>query len=407
MNFRFGMDRLLADPARLDRLKHTRVGLLAHPASITSDNRHAVDALIMAGCNIVRAFGPQHGMRGDVQDNMVETADYADPFHQLPVISLYGKHRYPTAGMLEDLDILIYDLQDIGCRVYTYITTLRYLVEACANHNTALWVTDRPNPAGRPVDGTCLDVGEESFVGSAPIPMRHGLTTGELALFFRQRYAPEADLTIIRMQGYDPDAAPGYGWPQRRPWINPSPNAASLNMARCFPGSVLLEGTTLSEGRGTSRPLEVIGAPGLDARAIADTLSQEDADCLGGAFLRQCYFIPTFHKHLGELCAGLQVHTEVPGYHHRAFKPYRLFANLLKIIRLHHPDLGIWRHHLYEYEPDRVPVDVINGGKLLREWVDNRDAGFDVLGDELERSGKAWIDERAPFLLYGDLHEGC
>ncbi len=399
MKFQFGIDRLLEDKERLTQLKTARVGLVAHPASITSGNQHSIDALIAAGCNVVRAFGPQHGMRGDVQDNMIETDDYVDPVHQLPVISLYGTHRYPTPEMLEDLDIIIYDLQDIGCRIYTYITTLKYMVQACADHGIELWVCDRPNPAGRPVDGLYLEAGEESFVGAHPIPTRHGLTVAELARFYND--GGVTDLSIIEMTGYELETGPGYGWPvDTRPWINPSPNAASLNMARCFPGSVLLEGTTISEGRGSTTPLEVFGAPDLDILAIIRTLQEVDPDCLGGVYVREHYFIPTFHKHEGQLCRGLQIHTEVPGYDHDSFKPYRLYANLLKILRQHQPDYDIWRHHDYEYELDRIPIDVINGGPALRTWVDDQGAGFDAFHQNLADAESRWLEERAPYLLY-------
>ena len=411
MTFSFGVDQLLADADSLKTLKKARVGLLAHPASVTSGNQHTVDALVAAGVNLVRAFGPQHGMRGDVQDNMMETEDYVDPVHQLPVISLYGKHRYPTEDMLHDLDILIYDLQDLGCRIYTYITTLKYMVEACAACDTQLWVADRPNPAGRPVDGTRLEPGEESFVGCAPLPTRHGLTVGELALYFQREVASKQDVRVIKMQGYAPLAAPGYGWPLlERPWINPSPNAASLNMARCFPGTVLLEGTNLSEGRGTTMPLEVMGAPQLDARDLIDQLMQVDPDCLGGTLLRACHFIPTFHKHAGELCGAIQLHTEVTGYDHEAFKPWRLIANLLKIVRQgfgsqasldqEAPNEGLWRHHDYEYEFGRIPIDVINGGPSLRQWVDDADAGFGEMHSQLAATEASWLKEREALLLY-------
>ena len=362
-----------------------------------------------AGCNIVRAFGPQHGMRGDKQDNMIESEDYLDPRHQLPVISLYGEHRRPTDDMLRDLDVVLFDLQDVGCRIYTYITTLFYFVESCQESGVELWVLDRPNPAGRPIDGLYLEPGQESFVGCAPLPVRHGLTVGELALFFRDGgdnpgvTDQPSGLSIIQMTGYDPDAAPGFGWPMmERPWINPSPNAGSLNMARCFPGTVLLEGTTLSEGRGTTMPLEVIGAPGLDITGLLDRLTH-DSEIMAwadGVMLRPCFFSPAFHKHQGALCAGIQFHTDYPGYDHQGFKPCRLMAGLLKLIRTADQDYPLWRHHDYEYEFERIPIDVINGGPALREWVDDPAADFDYLDRLLAAAATRWADERAPFLLY-------
>ncbi len=401
MAFQFGIDHLLNQPALVKRLKSARVGLIAHPASITSDNKHTLDALIEAGCNITKAFGPQHGMRGDKQDNMVESPDYLDPFHGIPVISLYGEHRKPTTEMLANLDIVLFDLQDIGCRIYTYITTLFYFCESCAESGIELWVLDRPNPAGRPVDGTFLEAGAESFVGCARIPTRHGLTVGELALYFNSLLAGKLDQQIISMKDYHCDAGPGYGWPvHERPWINPSPNASSLNMARCFPGTVLLEGTNLSEGRGTTIPLEVVGAPELPVHEILEALRRDFTESVMGALLRPNYFSPTFHKHSGKLCKGLQIHTEYPKYQHNVFKPYRLIAGFLKALRRLVPDYDMWRHHEYEYELDRIPIDVINGGPWLRVWVDDNNQGYADLDRALEKTMSEWQKIRAPYLIY-------
>ena len=256
---------------------------------------------------------------------MIESEDYQDELHQMPVVSLYGEHRRPTDEMLHDLDIILFDLQDVGCRIYTYITTLHYFVEACARLGKSLWVLDRPNPAGRPIDGLYLEEGEQSFVGCAPMPTRHGLTVGELARWFSIRLKLDADLTVVEMAGYYPGDAPGYGWPiNERPWINPSPNAASLNMTRCFPGTVLLEGTTLSEGRGTTVPLEVIGAPDLPVREMTGLLDDHASDWTGGVFARVCYFSPTFHKHVGTLCSAIQFHTDQPRYLHESVQALSL-----------------------------------------------------------------------------------
>ena len=401
MTFRFGIDELLADPYLVRKLKSARVALMAHPASVTSGNLHTVDALAQAGCKLVKAFGPQHGMRGDAQDNMIESSDYLDPVHHIPVVSLYGEHRRPTEEMLHDIDILLYDLQDIGCRIYTYITSLRYLMEACAAQEKEIWVLDRPNPAGRPVDGLALEAGEESFVGCVPMPIRHGMTVGELSRYLAHYFLPDCRLRVVGMTGYEPNAAPGYGWPVgARPWVNPSPNAASVNMARCFPGSVLLEGTELSEGRGTTVPLEVLGAPGLDIQGLLSELMQEDPDCVAGAYIRPCHFIPTFHKHADTLCAGLQIHTEVPSYRHADFKPYRLYANLLKLIRRQQPGYNLWRHHEYEYEFDRIPIDVINGGPGLREWVDSPAQDFAALRKRLDADAAEWLPIQRGFSFY-------
>jgi uncharacterized protein YbbC (DUF1343 family) len=265
---KFGLDRLLEEPALRRPLSGRRVALLAHPASVTRNLTHAMDALAgLDEIDLVAAFGPQHGLRGDKQDNMVESEDYRDPVHGIPVFSLYGEVRRPTAGMMDQFDVLLVDLQDLGCRVYTFITTLGYLLEAAAEHQKAVMVLDRPNPAGRPVEGLTLRRGWESFVGAGPMPMRHGLTMGEMGRWIITTLNLDVEYDVVAMQGWQPESAPGYGWPlSERPWINPSPNAPNLWMARCYPGTVMLEGTTLSEGRGTTRPLELFGAPDIDAR---------------------------------------------------------------------------------------------------------------------------------------------
>ena len=234
-NFGFGIDNLLQDPALKAKLGGRRVGLVAHPASVTSQSEHSLDALINAGIRVERAFGPQHGLRGDRQDNMMESGDFTDPKHRIPVISLYGTYRYPQPEMLNGLDVVLFDLQDIGCRVYTYITTLHHFVKACMEHGVELWILDRPNPSGRPVDGMYLVDGEQSFVGCDLLPMRHGLTIGELAVWFADQLKCSHP-KIIPMMHYELTSSPGFGWPLSRiPWINPSPNASSPEHDTLFP----------------------------------------------------------------------------------------------------------------------------------------------------------------------------
>jgi uncharacterized protein YbbC (DUF1343 family) len=399
---KFGIDRLLEAPALRAPLAGRRVALLAHPASVTRELGHSLDALAQApGVQLTAAFGPQHGLRGDKQDNMVESADYRDPRHGIPVFSLYGDVRRPTAAMLDSFDVLLIDLQDLGCRIYTFLTTLRYMLEGAARAGKAIWVLDRPNPIGRPVEGLALRPGWESFVGAGRLPMRHGLTLGEAGRWFIAELRLDLDYRVIELQGWQPDTAPGFGWPLgERSWVNPSPNASNLSMARCYPGTVMIEGTTLSEGRGTTRPLELIGAPDLDAEAWLREMHALAPDWLAGCRLRTCWFEPTFHKHTGQLCAGLQLHVDDPAYTHPAFRPWRLVALAFKALRRLRPDYPLWREFHYEYERDRLAIDVINGGPLLREWVDDPSAGIADLESAAARDEGAWRSERAAHQLY-------
>jgi len=395
----FGIDRLLAEPELRKPLDGKRVALVAHPASVTADLTHSLDALAAAGVNLTAAFGPQHGLRGDKQDNMVESEDFTDRVHQIPVFSLYGEVRRPTGQMLSTFDTVLIDLQDLGCRIYTFITTLLYVLEAAAETGKSVWVLDRPNPAGRPVEGLALREGWESFVGAGPIPMRHGLTLGELGNWFVDHFKLDVDYRVIEMDGWAPNDGPGYGWPEDRIWINPSPNAANLNMARCYAGTVMLEGTTLSEGRGTTRPLELFGAPDIEPRRVIQEMERLAPDWLAGCKLRETHFEPTFHKHVGKLCNGVMIHAEGRFYDHEAFKPWRLQSAAFKAIRRLYPDYDLWRDFPYEYAFGKLPIDVINGSPLLREWVDG-DAPASDLDALTAPDERAWDEQRKPFLLY-------
>ena len=401
-SIQFGIDRLLADPALRRPLAGRRIALLAHPASVTADLTHSLDALAaLPDIKLSAAFGPQHGLRGDKQDNMVESPDFVDPQHGIPIFSLYGDVRRPTAAMMDTFDVLLVDLQDLGCRIYTFITTLRYVLEAATEHGKTVWVLDRPNPAGRPIEGLTLRAGWESFVGAGPMPMRHGLTMGELGRWFIATLGLEVDYKVIEMQGWQPDAAPGHGWPLgERIWINPSPNAPNLWMARAYAGTVMLEGTTLSEGRGTTRPLEIFGAPDIDARAILAEMQAFAPHWLAGCQLREIWFEPTFHKHAGQLCNGIQIHAEGPAYDHAAFRPWRLQALAFKAIRRLYPDNPLWRDFAYEYEHDRLAIDLINGSPLLREWVDAAASSPAELDALAQADEAAWAATSRAFMLY-------
>jgi uncharacterized protein YbbC (DUF1343 family) len=399
---RFGLDRLLEEPALRRPLAGSRLALLAHPASVTRNLTFSLDALAaLSDLRMVAAFGPQHGLRGDKQDNMIESSDYRDPALGIPVYSLYGEVRRPSATMMDSFDVLLVDLQDVGCRIYTFITTLRYVLEEAAAKHKAVWVLDRPNPVGRPIEGLLLRPGWQSFVGAGALPMRHGLTMGELARWFVTTLGLDVDCRVIQMQGWEPNRAPGYGWPLgERAWINPSPNAPNLWMARCYAGTVMLEGTTLSEGRGTTRPLELFGAPDLDTGALLSRMRALAPHWLQGCRLRPCWFEPTFHKHAGKLCAGVQIHVENGAYAHQAFRPWRLQALAFKALKHLRPDYALWRDFHYEYERDRLAIDLINGSELLREWVDDAAATPADLDALAAADEAAWREERDAIVLY-------
>jgi len=399
---RLGIDRLVHDAALRDRLRGRRVGLVCHPASVTSDQRHSLEVFdTFDELQLTAIWGPQHGFMGDKQDNMVETGDDTDASRQVPIFSLYGEVRRPTPEMMAHVDVVLFDLQDVGTRIYTFLTTLLYMLEACAEHGKELWVLDRPNPAGRPVEGTLLRPGYESFVGAGPLPMRHGLTLGEAADWFVAHFGLNVDYHVIEMQGYDPSSAPGHGWPLGvLPWVNPSPNAPSLNMVRAYPGTVVLEGCTVSEGRGTTLPLEVMGAPDIDMKAVLRHMKALAPQWMDGAWIRPCFFQPTFHKHVDQTCHGIQVHTDFPGYRHADFQPYRLVSLFLKGVRLAHPDYPLWRDFPYEYTSGALPVDYIDGGPLLREWVDDPSAGIEAREAVMRADEARWTQTRAGLLRY-------
>jgi uncharacterized protein YbbC (DUF1343 family) len=398
---KFGIDRLLADPALRAPLIGQRVALLAHPASVTEKLTHSIDALMACdGITMTAAFGPQHGLRGDLQDNMMESPDFTDPTYGIPVFSLYGEVRRPTGQSMGTFDTILIDLQDVGCRIYTFVTTLLYVLEAAAEHGKAVWVLDRPNPAGRPIEGLTLLPGWESFVGAGPMPMRHGLTLGELGHWFIDHFKLDVDYRVIAMEGWAPEVEPGFGWPPERVWINPSPNAANVNMARAYAGTVMLEGTNLSEGRGTTRPLELFGAPDIEARAVIAEMRRIAPDWLAGCTLRDIWFEPTFHKHAKTLCNGVFIHAEGPSYDHAAFRPWRLQALGFKAIRTLYPDYDLWRDFPYEYVFDKLAIDVINAGPGLREWVDDAGAAPGDLDALTLPDEAAWAEVRLPHLLY-------
>jgi uncharacterized protein YbbC (DUF1343 family) len=396
---KMGLEVLLEDRKLIQLLKKKRVSLVCHPASVNHKLEHSFD-LLHKKIGLSSAFGPQHGVKGEKQDNMIESDDFLHPDYQIPIFSLYGKVRIPTREMMDTFDVLIFDLQDLGCRIYTFITTLLYVMQECAQHKKSVIILDRPNPAGREVEGFSLRPGWESFVGAAEFPMRHGLTVGEMSLYFKDRFKLDLDLKIIKMKGYNPNRKSGFGWPIDRSWVNPSPNAQTLNMARAYSGTVLIEGTTLSEGRGTTRALELVGASDLDCSRILKLMYQSAPHWMKGALLRECFFEPTFHKHERKLCHGFQIHTDHPDYRPELFKPFRLLALMLKCLRELYPDYPIYRDFDYEYTTGKLAFDVINGGPELREWIEDRKASVVDLEKALKKDEKDWIKKRSRYLLY-------
>jgi len=398
--FQLGIDRLLHESELQKKLVDKRVAFLGHPASVTSQLQHSIDALFsLKGCRVTAAFGPQHGMRGEKQDNMIESEDYVDPIHKIPVHSLYGRVRRPTPEMMKGWDILLIDMQDVGCRIYTFLTTLFYMMEAVQSTGQEIWVLDRPNPAGREIEGHTLDMAYASFVGAAPVPMRHGLTLGEAALWYREHKKLKINLHVIAMKDYHPNAAPTYGWPDLS-WVNPSPNMPRLSCTKIYPGSVLFEGSNLSEGRGTTIPLEIFGAPGLDIPRIVSDMRELAPNWLKGCALRPAYFEPTFHKFKGELVSALQIHVDGPLMRPAEFKPYRLCNLFFKSTQRIHPEVSLWKQPPYEYETKLMPIDILSGHDKLRRWVAEPRPAIKEWDDSLLADEKAWESERKPYLLY-------
>jgi uncharacterized protein YbbC (DUF1343 family) len=398
--FQLGIERLLSEPELQERLFEKRLAFLGHPASVTQDMRYSIDQLIsVKGLKLVAGFGPQHGIRGEKQDNMIESDDFTDPKLKIPIYSLYGRVRRPAPEMLKGWDVILVDLQDVGCRIYTFLTTLFYIMEALEGSHQEIWILDRPNPAGREIEGHTLDMKYASFVGAAPVPMRHGLTLGEAALWYREHKKLKVNLHVVAMTEYFPREAPGFGWPNMA-WVNPSPNMPRLSTARIYCGSVLFEGTNLSEGRGTTIPLEIFGAPGLNIDKILAEMHEMAPQWLHGCMLRPAFFEPTFHKFKGELVSALQVHAEGPYYDPTAFKPYRLCTLFLKAAQRVHPNLDLWRKPPYEYEEKLLPIDILSGHNQLRTWVADASPKVSEWNESLLQDEVAWAQSRKPFLLY-------
>ncbi len=379
MTVRPGLEVLLYGEKQF--LSGARVGAVVHPASILPNLQHTADALQEKKTfHLVSLFGPQHGARGEKQDNMIESDFYRDPDTALPVHSLYGETRWPTEEMLSDVDVLCFDLQDVGTRVYTFIHTMAYCLQACARYGKEMVVLDRPNPInGVQVEGNVLDPEYSSFVGLYPLPMRHGMTAGELALLYNSHFGIGCRLTVVPMQG----------WRRRQwfdetglPWIMPSPNLPTLGSATVYPGMVLMEGTLVSEGRGTTRPFEMVGAPYINARTLTERLNELR---LPGVIFRSAYFEPTFQKHAGKICGGVQLHVQ----NRDLLEPYLTGIAVIQMIRSLYPDAFQWRQPPYEYESRRMPIEILCGGHTIPAQIE--------AGTSLDEIRQAWHQDVADF----------
>ena len=383
-----GIERLLGAERRL--IEGRRVGLVCNPASIDRGFQHSVD-LIMGDPRVTLGaiFGPQHGFRADLQDNMIETPHAQDARRQVPIYSLYSEVREPSSEMLAGLDALVIDIQDVGTRVYTFIYTMANCMRAAARHRLPVIVCDRPNPVnGRDIEGNLLDEAYASFVGQFPMPMRHGMTIGELAQLFNGAFGIGCNLHVVKMEGwrremfYDETALP---------WILPSPNMPTLDTAVVYPGAVLFEGTQLSEGRGTTRPFELIGAPWIDGEALAGAMN---ARRVPGVHFRPVFFEPTFQKHAKKTCGGVQLHVT----DRDAFRPLRAAVELIAEFQAQDPSRFAWREPPYEYEHDKMPIDILYGSPALREAIASGTVDRLVAG--WARDEEQFKQVRAPYLLY-------
>ncbi|TVQ25519.1 MAG: DUF1343 domain-containing protein [Spirochaetaceae bacterium] len=389
------------------RLAGKRVAVLTHPAAVDAELTHSVERLVRWNesrpasrrFTLTALFGPQHGFAGERQDNMIESDDTYDANLGLPVFSLYGSTRRITREMAEHFDVLLYDLQDVGVRVYTFLTTLAYILSDFHTWNDKeLVVLDRPVPTGRTVEGLLLESGWESFVGCASVPLQHGLTVGEFALWYVASQHLDTALNVVPMSAWVPDA--NEAWPDERVWIPPSPNMPGLHTARAYPGTVMLEGTTISEARGTTRPLSMFGHPDIDWKRVVEYMHDLSPAVFNGFALRPVVFEPTFHKHAQRAVPGFDMVVEKRHFDAARFRPVRFFAALFRAVVRIHPDLKLWSDPPYEYEHERLPIDLICGGPTFREWVESGES-FQTLHERMHIEESRWIQTSSTAKIYG------
>ena len=384
-----GLEVLLdSNAASLDG---ARVGLIVNPASIDSNFEHAADLFYNhPRINLTALFGPQHGIRGETQDNMIEWQSFRDSTTGLAAYSLYGESRKPSAEMLADVDVIVFDVQDVGTRVYTFIYTMALAMEAASEYGKRFVVLDRPNPIGGiEIEGNLHEPEFASFVGMYPIPMRHGMTVGELALMFKGEFGIDCQLEVIAMEGWRREM-----WHEETglPWVMPSPNIPTIDSAVVYPGSVMVEGTEISEGRGTTRPFEIVGAPHIEPRRLIDELKR---DTLRGVTFRPLHFQPTFQKFAGRMCGGVQIHVT----DRLTFRPVITGVAIISAIRRLYPGEFAWKQPPYEYVSDKLPFDVINGTARLREQIEGAESVAQI-EESWTESIAEFRDRRAGYLLY-------
>ena len=389
MPVRLGLERLIDGPDR-KLIEGRRVGLVCNPASIDSRIVHASDRMMQGDWKLAALFGPQHGFRSDLQENMIESPHARDAKRRVPVHSLYSETREPTAEMLDGVDVLVVDLQDVGTRIYTYIYTLANCLRAARRHNIPVIVCDRPNPInGDDIEGATLEPAYESFVGQFAIPMRHGLTIGEAARLFNEHFGLNAALDVVPMEGWTRSM---FFDETGLPWVLPSPNIPTLETAVVYPGAVLFEGTDLSEGRGTTRPFEFIGAPWIDGERFADEMNARQ---IPGAWFRAAFFEPTFHKQAKLSCGGCQIHVT----DRKALPSMRVAVEMLDEFRREAPSAKLWRDPPYEYEHIKPPIDILYGSDRLRTGIDAGEPPASIMKD-WPRDEEAFRKLRKQFLLY-------
>ena len=406
-----GIETFIKEKKWQGRLENRRMAFCGHSASVDKNLQSSLSLIqLHTPLKISCLLGPQHGFKGTQQANMMATedenmrmddlakVDFTSESNslKLPVFSLYSqKTRRLTKEMLSCFDVLIVDLQDVGCRVYTYLTTLLYIMEDLDRTGKELWVLDRPNPAGRGVEGSILGPDFYSFVGAAPLPIRHGMTLGELALWYKNLKKLDLSLEVIPMKGYHPRS-----WPKDLPWVLPSPNMVDAECARMYSGTVLLEGTHISEARGTVFPLKAFGIPDMNASSVLKLMQKLAPDWLQGCILREEFFQPTFDKFKNQMCSCLRIYASSPFYEEQKFQPYRIVSLFLKCFKQVHPDFSWILPPPYEYEYKKLPIDILSGDDFLRSWIEDSHSSIQDLEEKLKKDEDHWKKQRENFLLY-------